>query len=503
MASPSAEFWLKSVTTLPAFTAPPAEQYVAELLANAPWSGWSTGETPFHWEYVDRPEGESRGYKSAGTQLTSSAAGAALISFLHPPHRPPPSDGLRYLPSNPPERSSITTHLVSAPVSGLNPTLVSQVTVELETLTMIHGHWPPTSRNSGLLPDSPEMRLSRFRKRYRIRAGAGHPGLWLSYWGKDDNGGAGGGGAPNAPAGWEREPIRAYPLPKDAAPTDPVLIFGGRNRPPTGGPGMLPGFSAPGALPTSAPLPNRPQPQSSFPPPLPNAFQPYARQQQHLGPLPSQPSHQALQSQYLLQQQHHATQQALAHQQAQAAYSASLAQQQGVPPPYSLQAAQLLAHQQANAAAQAQAQAHAQQQQQQAQMMQAQKLATRTSQGRTKVAEEEMGDILDTVSARQVAEVRMARNHELLAGVLDPWRVAEVWEGKKRRREEVGRGARGGLTELAGGGKEGVEDRREKLRTLLERTEREVEEMQRAHEEKIRGLGRRISVVGMGARRDG
>ena len=41
------------------------------------------------------------------------------------------------------------------------------------------------------------------------------------------------------------------------------------------------------------------------------------------------------------------------------------------------------------------------------------------------------------------------------------------------------------------------------MRTLLERTEREVEEMQRAHEEKIRGLGRRISVVGMGARRDG
>ena len=57
--------------------------------------------------------------------------------------------------------------------------------------------------------------------------------------------------------------------------------------------------------------------------------------------------------------------------------------------------------------------------------------------------------MLDVLTTRQVAIARFARNHELLASVLDPWSTSSVLEGKKRRKEEGERGERGVFSRLA------------------------------------------------------
>lgn len=74
-------------------------------------------------------------------------------------------------------------------------------------------------------------------------------------------------------------------------------------------------------------------------------------------------------------------------------------------------------------------------------------------------------DFLDVLSARHVQVARFARNHDLLASVLDPWTERQVLEGQLREFESkaegmrmkalgvapaVAKGLEGGLSELAG-----------------------------------------------------
>ncbi|KAK4702566.1 hypothetical protein P7C70_g3662, partial [Phenoliferia sp. Uapishka_3] len=231
-AQQNGDFWLRASIQIGPFpTGPPNDQQVAELLAKQPWNGWNSqaGELPFQYDTVDRPE-----------------PGSALLAFLQP-SRPPPPDGLRYLPASPSETISSTTHTVSCPTTIQQPTTISTIQVQLSCYTITNGHLPPTSRTSGLLPDSPELRLSRYRKRWHISKGGGHPNLWLYYWGRDHSGGKGPGAeeAPLAPQGWEREPIRAYPLSKNPQ-TEPVWVFGSRIR--MAGPGSMPGSAPPPML---------------------------------------------------------------------------------------------------------------------------------------------------------------------------------------------------------------------------------------------------------------
>lgn len=171
--------------------------------------------------------------KATLTALTlPPAAGTAFLALLHPsPQRPPtgatvPSDGLRYLCAEPNERRTVSHHTVSCPTSLAAPTQNQHLSVELECLTSACGHFPPVSPDQPLPPGSPELRLTRFRKRWRITNGQ-NPTLWFVWWGQDDSGGMGGqGSAPQAPPGWDSTPARQYPLrlPPNV-PTQPIFPF--------------------------------------------------------------------------------------------------------------------------------------------------------------------------------------------------------------------------------------------------------------------------------------
>lgn len=51
------DLWLKSSLQVGPFPSPPTNQQIAELLAKAPWTGFTGNEQAFHWELIDRPEG--------------------------------------------------------------------------------------------------------------------------------------------------------------------------------------------------------------------------------------------------------------------------------------------------------------------------------------------------------------------------------------------------------------------------------------------------------------
>jgi hypothetical protein len=55
-----ADIWIKADYPLGPLAQQPIEQAVADVLAKAPWAAWQTGEVPFRYEYIDRPEGPSR-----------------------------------------------------------------------------------------------------------------------------------------------------------------------------------------------------------------------------------------------------------------------------------------------------------------------------------------------------------------------------------------------------------------------------------------------------------
>lgn len=352
----------------------------------------------------------------------------------------------------------------------------------LECFTTACGHLPPMSPTQPIPPGSPDLRLTRFRKRWRIANGS-QPSLWFFWWGDDDSGGLGSGHvAPNAPPGWESTPVRTYPLPQlGNVPSAPLYPFPSPARMP------------PGQAPASANAPTNGRSQAvqqadgAMAPPA----TPLARQQQ-LAALASQAgvgmqggTTSTLEAR---QQQYHALAQ---QQQQQAAALAAAAAASGgnanpagamLPPgltPQQISAAQARQAQQ-YMLAQQQHQRHQQQQLQQQQQQQqhqqqraaaataaaAQTLGTSTSSssrggnnsrrkstvGSTahgaqssaaaqqaaaaaaaaaeEAAAARPGDILDHLTHRQREMHRYALQHQLLAPVFDPWSTSEILAGE-------------------------------------------------------------------------
>ena len=212
------------------------------------------------------------------TLLPRDTAGTAFLALLHPSQQRPtsvPPDGLRYLVAEPNERRTLTRHAVSCPTSLANPTQHQTLQVELECLTSACGHLPPLAPDQPLSPSSPELRLVRFRKRWRITNGQ-NPSLWFFWWGRDETGGMGQGAAPQAPPGWGSTPVRPFPLLRPPnAPTQPLFPFPSPNRMPLGAPAA--------AAPAPSPAPGAPPP-----PGTPQARAPFAHFQQQQPPPPSQ-----------------------------------------------------------------------------------------------------------------------------------------------------------------------------------------------------------------------
>lgn len=140
-------------------------------------------------------------------------------------------------------------------------------------------------------------------------------------------------------------------------------------------------------------------------------------------------------------------------------------------------------------------------------------------------------DILDVLTARQLAIHRFAKNHELFTSIVDPWKVMDVLAGKKRLREiedqvKAGRSVTSGgiaglgktteLSELAcqairfpeGTGtkagpaadaeppkKMSLEDRKKRLLELQAEADREVEELKKRFEEQTAASRERQQAV--------
>ncbi|KAK4335678.1 AP2 associated kinase 1 [Rhodotorula toruloides] len=522
-----AELWLKGDYPIGPFPHPPIEQAVADVLAKAPWSGYSTGDVGFRHDFVDRPE-----------------AGTAFLALLQPPPRPAPPDGLRYLYDGPTERRTVSQHTVTCPTNVNTPTQNTAMQVELECFTAFCGHLPP--RDQPYPPNSPELRLTRFRKRWRITNGQ-YPTLWFCYWGQDQSGGSGQGSAPNAPAGWDSMPARQYPLQRPPnVPNNPIYPFPSPNRPPPSAQPVMPGTPQ-----NARPPQNYGTPQAPF---TTTPASGLARQQQlaalqnqaALGLSTSNPTLEARQQQFQAQQQAMAAQQALAAQQARAGYpDPPLAQGNpaGMTPQQQLQAQQafLLAQQQRQQQQQAVTSTPADAQAQAARAaVHAQAIAARTqrkasgsapsavqppaaaSSSRDQDDTAPPTDILDHLTPRQLAIHRYAHNHDILAPIFDPWPTSSILSGEPRQREveEIlattgvssrsgeprvgavpGLGRDGGLAVLATSaarisafaalGKEPekarlpLEERRNQLLKMLENIEGSIERMEQRHQEKV------------------
>ncbi|GAA5948847.1 hypothetical protein JCM3765_003924 [Sporobolomyces pararoseus] len=503
------DIWIKADYPIGPFAQQPIEQAVADVLAKAPWAAWQTGEVAFRYEYIDRPE-----------------AGTALLALLSPPNRPAPNDGLRYLVPDSTERRTVTHHTVACPVSITAPTQNQSIQVELECYTSFQGHLPPTSRDQILPPNSPELRLTRFRKRWRITNGQ-YPALWFFWWGRDDSGGTGSGITQPAPVGWDRTPVRSYPIVRDPTiPTASLYPFPGPGRlqPPTaaanGGPGGggLGGQSSQGQIQAGGGGGVDPR-------------QAYLVQQQ--------------QQQLIMQQEARA--QALAASQAAAAAGGG-----NVPLGYNMTPAQM---QQAQLLSQQQAQQRLAAQQQSPYATQGRGLpppqAQTPSQGRkpTLPPHASLGstaqpppppppssasqrepildsttptvDVLDLLTSRQLAIHRLALSQDSLAPIFDAWSTSAILAGHKRKREVeeamktetvdsrtgeslggiAGFGREHSLTILgtsaarvavhAGMGKDvkkatfSLEERKAKLSAMLERIKQETESMEKKHEEVV------------------
>lgn len=160
------------------------------------------------------------------TLFCYDTAGTSAIIWHDPSRSNWPSDGIRYLSQaqdiNGPhagEKFSTSSHPMPNNVSGI---------VELETGVVSGGIFPPSNPAIPLSKDSPELTMARYRLRWRIiTPNLGNLALWLVYWGRDER------TTQRAPAGWEREPIRRYPLPTlppNLPPQQPLLA--GRALPP-------------------------------------------------------------------------------------------------------------------------------------------------------------------------------------------------------------------------------------------------------------------------------
>ncbi|GAA6015741.1 hypothetical protein JCM10207_008782 [Rhodosporidiobolus poonsookiae] len=453
------DLWLKADYPLGPFAQPPPDQAVADVLAKLPWSGYlGTGAVGFMYDFVDRPE-----------------AGTALLAMLNPPTRPTPPDGLRYFYAEPNERRTTTQHVVAVPSSPQNPTHSTRITVELECFTACCGHLPTVSPSQPIAPDSPEMRLTRFRKRWRVANGQ-YQNLWFYWWGQDGTGGTGAGPAPPAPQGWDRMPARAYPLVKPPnVPTTPIYPFPSPNRAPSAAAPATPQAAArpPALLPNAPTAGLTPQQVAQ----LAASGNPYARQQQlaalashtPLGMSTSNPALEARQQQFQAQQ----AQQALAMQQGRAgAYPADprLAGAQGYPyglTPQQVQQAQaqqaLLAQQNSSASSAAAAAATAAVRARKPVAPAVAPAAAAPAPAPTAQAvppqyeaETPLCDIFDLLTPRQLAIHRYASNHDAVSLLFSPWPASEIVSGGPRAREVDELVKLGGLSSRTGEPRVGV-----------------------------------------------
>lgn len=456
-----ADLWLRADYPIGPFPHQPVEQAICDVLAKAPYAAWTTGECAFRWDYVDRP-----------------APGTSFLALLQPPGRPVPPDGLRYYYPEANDRRTVSQHVVHAPNSVANPTAASPVDVILECFTTACGHLPPMSPTQPIPSGSPDLRLTRFRKRWRIVNGS-QPSLWFFWWGDDESGGLGPGQvAPNAPPGWESTPVRTYPLPQlGNVPSAPLYPFPSPAR-------MPPGQAPPHANASTNGRNQAAQPaDGAMAPPA----TPLARQQQ-LAALASQAgvgiqggttsTLEARQQQYqaLAQQQQQQAAALAAAAAAAAAASGGNTNPPGamLPPgltPQQISAAQarqaqqyMLAQQQQQRQQQQQLQQQQQQHQRAAATAAAQTLGTSTpsssrggntsrrkstvssathavqsaaaQQAAAAAADEAAaarpGDILDHLTHRQREMHRYALQHQLLAPVFDPWSTSEILAGEPR-----------------------------------------------------------------------
>ncbi|GAA6054329.1 hypothetical protein JCM3770_001437 [Rhodotorula araucariae] len=471
------DLWLQAEYPLGPFQHAPVDQAVADVLAKAPWAGFTTGDVPFRFQLVDRPE-----------------AGTTFLALLNPPTRVPP-DGLRYLYGDPStERRTTSIHTVACPTSLAAPTQNQSLQVELECFTALCGHLPPFTRDHPLPPGSQELRLTRFRKRWRLTNGQ-QPGLWFFWWGRDDSGGTGAGPAPLAPPGWDATPVRSYPLQRPAnIPATPLFPFPAPHR-------MPPGAAA--ALAPAQQARTQPQPIAPAPPAQQHAA--LAARQQQLAALASQASLgglaaganvaalEARQQQYLLAQQRQQQAQMSA---AAAATTTQLRKAAATAPAAAPQAAPPAS---ASAAA---------------------------------YDETLFTDVLDLLSPRQLAIHRYATQHDLVAGVFDAWTTRDVEAGLPRRRDMLevlgtvgvsrttgeprggvvvpGFAKDGVLAQLANGAARiatraamdvppdkvvlPVEERRRKLEQVLKETEARIERMEQQHDVRMGHAGSTASV---------
>ncbi|GAA5972106.1 hypothetical protein JCM11641_002496 [Rhodosporidiobolus odoratus] len=513
-----ADIWLKASYPLGPFTQPPLDQAVADVLANAPCQRY--GRLAFTYEFVDRPE-----------------ANTAFLTLFNPPTRSVPADGLRYLYTEPNEHRTLSQHTVAIPISAQNPSQTQRIQVELECFSSFAGHFPPVSPTQPLQPGSPELRLTRSRKRWRITNGNA-PGLWFFFWGRDESGGLGQPVAQNAPPGWDRAPVRAYPLVKPPnVPAAPIFPFPA--------PAQFAAAAAPPGTPQARPQAAPTNPQASQTPAqtqqLASAANPYLRQQQlaalagqtPLAMSTSNPTLEARQQQYQAQQ----AQQALAAQQGRAtgAYPDPRSAASGYPytvTPQQLaqaQHAQLLAAQQAAttqtpvaplpfrsrkpvAIAPASAASSAPAATTNLNVPPQHKEAT------------PLTDILDVLTPQQLAAHRFVRNHDFLAPLCDPWATSAILAGEPRTREVDELAHSNGISSrtgepragtIPGLGRDGplsllgtsaariavysalgktpekitggmsVEDRRGRLQNMLEELEKQTDEAEKKHKEQL------------------
>ncbi|BGP17644.1 hypothetical protein JCM10213_001297 [Rhodosporidiobolus nylandii] len=495
------DLWIKAVYPLGPFPEPPLAQAVADVLANAPLRH---GRLAFQYEHVDRPE-----------------AGTALLALATPPTRAAPPDGLRYLYAEPSEHRQVSTHTIAIPTSFHTPNQSHRVQVELECFTAMAGHLPPMHASQPLQPGSPEMALTRYRKRWRITNGS-YPGLWFYYWGQDASGGTGQPAPPAAPATWANAPARQYPLVKPpGVPSGPVFPFPdpASARPP----------QAQAAAPATQGGLTAAQVQQ-----LAAAGNPYARQQQLAAlqsatPLAMGASNPALEARQQQFQAQMAGQQQYAYGMTPQMQAAQMQAQQ----------AQMLAAQQQRMAAAAAATPIAPAparapppQRKPAPPPTASSSSAAAAPSGSQVApippafedETPLADILDLVTPRQLASHRYAKQHDLLAPLFDGWSASAILAGGPRKREvdelvqtngisgrtgEVRMGVVPGLQRdgplatlgctaariavFEGLGKApekatlglSVEERKRKLEKMLSGLQQETQETERQHKEKV------------------
>lgn len=330
---------------------------------------------------------------------------------------------------------------------------------------------------------SPELRLTRFRKRWRLVNGS-QPALWFVWWGQDEAGGLGQGQvAPNAPQGWESAPARQYPLAAVAKlPSPPFYPFPNPNRQNPVAAAAAAGNATDAASPRATGSPYGSQALGLMPPPA----TPLARQQQ-LAALASQAGA-GLQSGNLSaleirQQQYQALaaqqQQQQQQQAAMAAAAGNTANQTGqmLPPGLTpqqisaMQARQIQQQQQQQAAYQAAAAAAAQGAGPAARAGAAAGAASsrrKSTSATTAPAPPgaagpptpdeppRPGDILDQISPRQLEMHRYALQHQLLAPVFNAWPTSSILAGEPRVRQLQEVTATGGVSPRTGEGRNGI-----------------------------------------------